>query len=160
MIGHGIGDAWMVVFSDTDPLDAQAGRRDRALAWLLRRLKPGFRHVWALKRAEHFNGWVALNATSCGVHVFEVADGSPVQIPSGKGVLAGQTFADYHAFLMAMDDAGLASIVVAPVQPGRFWRPRGLFTCVSAIKHALGIEAPWVWTPLQLHRHLTKDRRG
>lgn len=32
--------------------------------------------------------------------------------------------------------------------------PRGIMTCVSAIKPLLGISAWWVWTPYQLYNHL------
>jgi|GEM_PF-1484233 len=161
-MGNGIGEAWLVVFSDPEPILADDWRRvklrDRVLYRLLGLLKPGFRHVWAMRRAENFNGWVVLNVGSGGVALFEVRDGSPVDIPGalGDGPLAGRHFVDYHDLMMAMDDAGLAHIVVAPVQPGQHWRFRGLFTCVSAVKHVLGIQAPWVWTPWSLHKHLSK----
>lgn len=36
--------------------------------------------------------------------------------------------------------------------------PRGPLTCVSGIKALLGMQAWWVLTPLQLHKHLV--RRG
>ena len=179
IINAGIGEAWLVVFSEPDPIlpgDWRAAkRRDRVLYRLLRWLKPGFRHVWAMKRAEHFNGWLALNTTSNGVHLFEIADHVAVHVPDDwgedmgegegpgnemqRGPLAGRTFVDYHDFLMAMEDAGLVRLVVVPVQPGHHWRFRGLFTCVGAVKHILGIEAWRVWTPWQLHQHLIKGAR-
>lgn len=161
---NGIGEAWLVVFSDPDPIVGEAWvrakRRDRVLYRLLRWLKPGFRHCWAMKRAEHFNGWLVLNVVSGGVSVFEVRDGSAVHVPDGDGPLAGRAFVDYHDFLMAMDDVGLTHIVVAPVQPGVHWRFRGVFNCVSAIKHTLGIQAPLVCTPWQLYRYLTRKGGG
>ncbi len=154
--GMGIGDAWLVVFSDLDPIPPEdwlrVKRRDRVLYRLLGLLKPGFRHVWAMKRAEYFNGWLVLNVLSGGVHVFEVADATPVHV-------GGRSFADYHAFLRAMEGTGRAHMIVAPVQPGTHWRFRGILSCVSAIKHTLGVEAPWVWTPWQLYRHLSRQVR-
>ncbi len=156
MRGSGIGEAWWVVFSDPDPIAPEdwprIKRRDRVLYRLLGLLKPGFRHVWAMKRAENFSGWLLLNVLSGGVQVCEVADGTPVHV-------GGRAFADYHDFLLATEAAGLAHIVVAPVQPGTYWRFRGPLSCVSAIKHTLGVEAPFVWTPWQLYRHISRCAR-
>ncbi len=58
-----------------------------------------------------------------------------------------------------------ASIVRVFTRPQWAYNPRGLHTCVSVVKHALGVRAPWVWTPKQLHQYLIRQgaeplRRG
>ena len=47
-----------------------------------------------------------------------------------------------------------------PVDCAAVWRPRGVFTCVSAIKHLLGMQAPFVWTPWQLYLYLKEQKDG
>lgn len=42
----------------------------------------------------------------------------------------------------------------APEPAPQPWRP---YTCVEAVKRALGLRAPWVLTPKQLFRRLTAD---
>lgn len=46
--------------------------------------------------------------------------------------------------------------VRSTVAPGRGPVARGLITCVTVIKAALGIGAPWVLTPQQLHAYLRR----
>jgi L-ascorbate metabolism protein UlaG (beta-lactamase superfamily) len=46
--------------------------------------------------------------------------------------------------------------VVEVNKRGRIRLPITLTNCVGMVKTVLGINAPWVWTPYQLHRNLTR----
>jgi hypothetical protein len=143
---------WYVIFSDPDPLGDVSRRRDRFLYSALMRLRPGFRHCYAMRRAEKFEGWIIINPVSSGVDVQEVDDQNLT--------VAGHTFSSYAQFVDAMVAAGRAYRVESQQQAGRYWKPRGLFSCVGVIKHLLAMEAPWVWTPWQLYKHLGGNARS
>ena len=52
---------------------------------------------------------------------------------------------------------GLAVVETKPIQPPRRaapWRP---FTCVEAVKRAIGITAGNIWTPWDLYRYLMNN---
>jgi hypothetical protein len=68
-----MAETWTLIFSDPGPLAADAMRRDRVLYWGLRRLKPGFRHVFAMRPAERFAGWIVANWHSGRLDVIAVA---------------------------------------------------------------------------------------
>lgn len=138
-------DAWTLVFSEPEPIGANPSRRDRLLYWILRRLKPGFRHVFAMRRAASGDGWLIVNWHSGRLDVIETA--GPIRV--GK-----QTFADYGAFVGAMEAAGLATTLAVAARPGETWHPRGIATCVTAIKHLLAVPVPRAQTPWSLYRHL------
>ncbi len=64
---------------------------------MLMKLKPGFRHCYAMRRAEKFYGWIIINPISSGVDVQEVDD--------HKISVAGHTFTNYAHFVDAMAEA-------------------------------------------------------
>jgi hypothetical protein len=152
-------ELWTLVFCDPEPLSPGAARRDRVLYWGLSFLKPGFRHVFAIRRlgagagaglpaeASAKAGWLIANWHSGRLDLIEAA--GPVDVGPKR-------FADYGAFVAAMAAAGLATTVtLAAIEP-RTWRVRGLATCVTAAKHLMGIAAPGAQTPWGLYRHLRK----
>jgi hypothetical protein len=51
---------------------------------------------------------------------------------------------------------GLHVVKTVATTPPAKCAPFRPFTCVEAVKRALGLRAPWVFTPRQLHRHLTQ----
>lgn len=142
-------DAWTLVFSEPEPLGPHPSRRDKLLYWILRRLKPGFRHVFAMRRLARADGWLIVNWHSGRLDVIETA---------GPIAVGGRTFEDYGAFVAAMEAAGLATTLLATARPGETWRPRGPATCVTAIKHLLAIPAPFAQTPWGLYCHLKGGR--
>lgn len=103
------------------------------LAWL-KALKPGFRHCAAVLQCGAV--WVIYN-------------------PMSNATEVATTPACDAAALAARFAAEGYRVVAAPVAPPRPaplpWRP---FTCVEAVKRAIGLRAPTVFTPWQLYRHL------
>lgn len=113
-----------------------SGRTD---LWWLRLLKPGFRHCLLLLRAP--GGWIAYDPMAHGTAVFHLAD-----------MPAGNLVADILA-------RGLVVVPARPRQPPVRPAPLAPFTCVEAVKRALGIHARRVFTPWQLFRYLTTGSR-
>lgn len=127
------GRNWKVQPNTPDNLSAWvvfSGRTE--LAWL-RILKPGFRHCYVL-----FNDgdrWISIdplsNYTDINVH----------SLPSDF---------DLPGWLL---DRG-HTVVSAPILRPYKQAPWMLFTCVEAVKRALGIHKRFVLTPYQLYRYL------
>ena len=138
----------LVVFCPEDPLPADAGWRDRAVAWFLRRLQPGFRHCFVMWRSRLGPAWIIVNHHLGRLDVLEQPD-TPVEA-------FGTVFPHYGAVLAWMEERGLAHSVWVPRQPNHRFAPRGPMNCVSVVKHVLGIEAALILTPWQLYRRLTK----
>ena len=154
MIGKGA--TWLVVFSDPDPLDAGAGRKERFIDGCLKRfLKPGFRHCFALRRAEAFDGWVLVNWGLGRVVVREVPADEPV-------VIRGERFGSYLEYLRLLAENDLAhALEVEERHPDvDRWVPRGISSCVTMVKHLIGVTAPGIRTPWALYRHLTQEKPG
>ena len=108
----------------------------QAELWWLRVLRPGFRHCF-----------VALNDGGHWVVVDPLAPFTDVAV---LGLPAEYDLPDWFR--------GLGMIVVpAPLRRG-LTRPApwGAFTCVEAVKRVLGLHAPFVLTPWQLYRRLTR----
>lgn len=143
-------ETWTLVFCDPEPLAPGAARRDRLLYWGLGFLKPGFRHVFAIRRLGTRSGWLIVNWHSGRLDLIEAI--GPVDVGPRR-------FADYGAFVAAMAQAGLATTVTMAAHEPRTWRPRGLATCVTAVKHLLGVTAPAAQTPWGLYRHLARTAR-
>jgi hypothetical protein len=107
----------------------------KAELWWLRALKPGFRHC-LVALAQPGGGWVLLDPLA---HATRVA-----HLP---------TLADPVGWFLAH---GLLPVPVRPVPPAPRAAPWAPFTCVEAVKRALGVRARFVVTPWQLFRHLTR----
>ena len=110
----------------------------RADLWWLPLLKPGFRHcLVALAQPE--GGWILLDPMA---HVIRVA-AMPARF-------------DPMAWFLAH---GLLPVPVRPAAPVPRAAPWAPFTCVEAVKRALGIRARFVLTPWQLFRYLTREKK-
>ena len=131
---------WTLVFCDPEPLTPDATRRDRLLDWLLRRfLKPGFRHVFALRRAYSFgeggfNGWFLLNPHSASLNALELRGNAYIQ------------------FLRRSQAQGHCTIVEITARQPTSWRLYPFFTCVAIIAHLTGHDG--ALTPWQFYQKL------
>jgi len=110
--------------------------RGEAPLWWLRGLRPGFRHCLALLNDGRH--WLVVDPLA------PFTDVAVLDLPPDH---------DLPGWYRAR---GL-TVVAAPVRRG-LTRPApwGPFTCVEAVKRLLGLHAPLVVTPWQLHRHLTR----
>ncbi|MBK1668410.1 hypothetical protein CKO28_10220 [Rhodovibrio sodomensis] len=110
----------------------------RADLWWLPLLKPGFRHC-LVALAQPGGGWILLDP---------MAHATRVAIVSGG--------ADPLDWFLAH---GLLPVPVRPAPPARRAAPWAPFTCVEAVKRALGLRARFVLTPWQLFRYLTRSEK-
>lgn len=134
---------WLAVFCDPEPLPLGACRRDRFLYWALNTfLRPGFRHVFLMRPAHGFDGWIVVNPNSACLDVLEL-DGD-----------------DYVRFVRSMEEAGHATIVSVTARRPEQWVPRSLLSCVSVAKHVLGVECDLCATPWQLYNILLKGHQA
>lgn len=121
-----------------DSAEAWVGfRNNSGLAWLAW-LKPGFRHCFLLLRKGDF--WLVYDPLAHHTRLDLVLGG--------------------YELLDEFMEQGCRLIPVGIAEPPRraqAWRP---YSCVEAVKRALGIQARWVLTPWQLYRHLTVRRGG
>ncbi len=120
---------WMVAFTGHAP-----GSRWR---WWRLFTSPGFRHVMAF-RAGAAGTVVLVNPRSDFTEV-------------GSGVI------DVTHFAIGLQQRLGARVLVAPVLPRPAERVLPVVgNCVQAVKDVLGLRAPFVWTPRQLHRRLVQ----
>lgn len=98
--------------------------------------RPGFRHVWVLTRQPDVGGTIVLRTA------FDAF--SPVWSP--------RPIEDVARDLLA-ENAPARALVYASEFRDRLL-PRPFFTCVELAKLALGLRAPFVFTPRQLFRLL------
>lgn len=106
---------------------------DGRIAWL-RLLRPGFRHAFvAIQDGPH---WITVDPLSPHTEV------ALQTLPDGFD-LAGW----FRGQGMTVQETRLCRDRRQPAP----WAP---FTCVEAVKRVLGLHAPWVLTPWQLHCHL------
>lgn len=125
---------WFVVFSDSEWLRAEPeGRVERAVHWGMGRLKPGFRHVFAMRPAESFEGWIVVNPGINGLFVFD--------LPAGRGVRdsGGLTGDQYLALLCRLEAQGLARILVHVAGRTPALRLQPWYSCVSVVRQLLGL---------------------
>jgi hypothetical protein len=110
------------------------------LRWL-RLLRPGFRHCFlAVNDGRH---WITYDPLC---HSTEIA----VQPVPAAFDLAAWYRAQGHVVVETRIRRGNGG-------DGRGTMPWRPFTCVEAVKRALGLDAPDVWTPWQLYRHLLRE---
>lgn len=102
--------------------------------WWQRLLKPGYRHCGVL--IECGDRWVVLEPLAERLDVRILGASSPVALK--RALRRRQLLAIETEVLLT------ASPVLVP----------GLFTCVEAVKRALGIRAAWVQTPWQLYKKI------
>ncbi|MEX1306346.1 MAG: hypothetical protein WD489_09300 [Rhodovibrionaceae bacterium] len=109
------------------------------LAWL-RLLKPGYRHCFLLRRVA--SGWLLYDPRSDMTELAlwpacSAEDLSKILRNKGYRVVSG-------------------NLPAASRHPA----PLAAFTCVEAVKRALGIRKRWILTPWQLYRYLTAQAGG
>ncbi len=106
------------------------------IVWL-RWLKPGFRHCFCLLPTG--GGWLLLDPRCNRLEV------RPLPGTDRAGLIRHFTRAGYR-------------VVAAEIAPDQGAGRSGpcLYTCVEAVKRALGLHAPLVVTPYALYRHLKK----
>lgn len=109
--------------------------------WFMRRLKPNFQHVYAMKKSEHGNFWIIIQPHRCHLEPKIV----PVSMYPHPRAYAGM-------------DA-----VILPVRAKiDSTRTRGalcVFNCVEVVKALLGIKSFFTFTPWQLYKYLTRARK-
>ena len=126
---------WFVVFF---PAAGMQGREP----WWLRGLHPGYAHCLACRAegqnlthlVDHRGTWLRAD-TAC--------------MPIGRFLQHMQSQAE-PTWILAVPPAEDAK---RPRETGQI---RGPMTCTEAVKAALGLSAPWVFTPRQLARHLRR----
>lgn len=110
---------------------------DVDLYWL-RLLRPGFRHCFVLLECD--DKWLLYNPLSSGTEL----DVWPFQ---------------HEQCLRAWFVRHGYEVVDETVRPlGSKAMPWAPFSCVEAVKRALGVRAPWVMSPWQLYRLLQKNK--
>lgn len=131
---------WFAVFCDPEAMPPAAPRRNRILSAVLRGLlKPGFRHVYAMRPMHLADGWLVFNPHSACTDVLE---------------LPGQ---DYALRVRAEAEAGRCAVVAVAARRPIAWVPRVSATCAVAVAHLLGVPS-WPWTtPHALYRHLKQE---
>ena len=107
---------------------------DTDIPWL-RVLRPGFRHCFALIASG--DCWVLIDPLSHYTALRVVQQPAPWQ-PAPW----------FHAH-------GLTAIATNAAEPPRRLAPWRPYTCVEAVKRALGLRLPYVFTPWQLYRTLS-----
>nr|WP_246513358.1 hypothetical protein [Azospirillum picis] len=101
----------------------------------MRLLKPGFRHCLAL--LNDGRRWVAVDPLAGFTEVTVLDLPADFDLPGW-----------YRARGLTVD--------AAPPRRPAGSAPWGPFTCVEAVKRLIGLRAPRVLTPWQLHRHLAR----
>lgn len=113
---------------------------DATCPWL-RFLRRGFRHCFVVLRAGSL--WLACEPLKDRIELDALALPPEFDLATFYG-------AQGHRVLHGRRP---------PPRPRRPFAPAPL-TCVTVVKRLLGIHAPWVWTPWQLHAHLTAPEMG
>ena len=114
---------------------------DRADALWLRSLKRGFRHCFVALRQEP-NVWLICDPLKDRIELTLVETVDDLAL--GRAYLA----AGHRVCL---------GVTLRPALPRRTLLPSPL-TCVAVVKRLIGVRAPRVQTPFQLHRHLVQHR--
>lgn len=125
------GAVWFVAFPSS--------RAMTRTSWWVRFLRPGYRHCLACRPIGDAQTLV-VNHTGRRL-VVDLA-------PMNAGVFLRELMESAGAWVLAAqaEDEGPGGAML-----------RGPMTCVETVKAALGIRAPFVITPRQLARHLTRN---
>ncbi len=117
---------------------------DRAdLAWL-KILKRGFRHCFAVIEGGQGGGvpvWVIYNPLS---HCTDIT------------TVVGSTASDLADHYRNLGFRVVETRITRPIKRTAPWRP---YTCVEAVKRVLGLRAPGVFTPRNLHNFLISENK-
>lgn len=110
---------------------------DQAGLRCLRWLRKGFRHCFVIVRVDR--GWIACDPMSHRTDLDLFGDFSPDQLAHWYRSLG---------LNVVRTRIRSAPLRLAPVRP---------YTCVEAVKHVLGLHAPWILTPWQLYKKLRHE---
>lgn len=110
---------------------------DQAGLRCLRWLRKGFRHCFVIVRVDR--GWIACDPMSHRTDLDIVGDFSADQLAHWYRSLG---------LKVVQTRVRCAPSRLAPVRP---------YTCVEAVKHVLGLHAPWILTPWQLYKKLRHE---
>ena len=105
---------------------------------LLRLLKPGFRHCFLLYRLPP--GWLLYDPRSDLTELALWPDCGAAELEK------------------SLVDKGYSVVHLRYRPVLRRAAPLGPFTCVEAVKRALGLRARWILTPWQLYRRLNRTQ--
>ena len=111
---------------------------DEAAHWASPALRRGFRHVWALIADERARSWIEHDLTTA----------------FGR---TARAFAGLDYDVVGHFEAAGCVVQRATAEPWKRHRlPMSTPSCVTMCKELLGINAPWIWTPHQLYRHVER----
>lgn len=124
--------------------------------WYLRWMKRGFRHLWIQGCRDGLWFSIDLRATTLQITADFLVDWSNRPMPETNFELNLDYQSAIDVKIHRWRGQGFTVVDVSPGQGGKF-SFFGLLTCVGVAKRFLGIRAPWILTPAQLHRYLTKN---
>lgn len=99
-------------------------------------LKPGFEHVYAMKKTDTGLLWLIVDSMRSHVHV---------------DIAAVQDYPHPRAYA---EPGAVVVPVRAKIDTTRIRGTLNVFNCVEVVKGLLGVKEFWVWTPWQLYKHL------
>ena len=108
----------------------------------MKRLRPGFRHCYAMKLTEGENFWHIVNPRTSHIDVTQEL-----------------VYLYPHPRVYAAPDAILLN-VTARIDTDRVRGKICLFNCVEVVKGLLGIDSPLTLTPYQLYCYLLSKNNG
>lgn len=132
---------WCVVFQNMEKPEYSAPCKEKLIYWFIKKLRPGFQHVCAFRKAEQFQGWIKIDSYSCGIAIEEITD--PFFLEELEGRI----------------NLGLAHAVLVWSNTSDVFMPRAFLTCVSVIKHLIGVKSRAL-TPFGLYKFLKRGEKN
>lgn len=114
-------------------------RDDASIPWL-RWLRPGFRHCFVAVRRSGF--WIVCDSLAHRTDLSVIREQSAAVLTERYRSL------------------GLTVVQTMTREAPPRLAPLRFFTCVESVKRVLGIHAPCVFTPWQLHQKLAQEKIG
>jgi len=130
-------EKWLVVFCDPPPFEDTASKREKLYRRVLfPLLKRHFRHVFVMRKAQNFKGYIVVQPEYLSMRVIEEP---------------GLEFANR---VVQMEQTGQAKVLSVVVDEREMQIPFWPMTCVSMVKRLIG-KSSIAFTPYQLYRHLS-----
>lgn len=133
---------YWIVFKDADQ-------------WYLRWMKPGFRHCFIQGCVNGLWFSLDLRGETIEVKVDFMVEWTENFVPDNPDYIKSRY--DFAIVEKEHEWRGLGYTAVPAPARGNEWCLLGVLSCVGMAKRFLGIGAPWILTPAQLHRYLTKN---
>lgn len=147
---------WLLVFCDPPPWRGVDGWLERLACFVMARLRPGFRHVFAVRESEAFDGFVVVNPHFGNLDLMEVPRAAVFQWEGAE--LLG---AEWFDSLFTMEEMGIVHLVVAEGHSRSKLLPRGMLTCISVVAHLIGWnKSSTLLTPWRLYRAINGQGDG